>query len=113
RRRPAVPRARRGPRERSAEEGDVISGLVIRVRDVVAIVAIVAASASAQPGARRATNIAALQAFPGFYHGRPVLIVGTVAVDKDQIRVSDEAGSIRLISKGSAPDGLDEIRGEF
>src|SRR5258708_11375812 len=79
----------------------------------LAIVAIVAGSASAQPGARRGTNIAALRSFPGFYHGRPILIVGTVAVDKDQIRVSDEAGSIRLISKGSAPDGLDEIRGEF
>ena len=60
----------------------------------LAIVAIAAVSASAQPGARRATNIAALQSFPGFYHGRPILIVGTVAVDKDQIRVSDEAGSI-------------------
>src|SRR5207253_6465964 len=71
------------------------------------------ASASAQPAPRRATNIAALQAFPGFYHGRSILIVGNVGVEKDQLRVSDESGSIRIVSKGSAPDGLDEVRGEF
>jgi hypothetical protein len=82
------------------------------LRSTLLPIAIVA-SASAQSGPRRATNIAALQAFPGYYHGRPILIVGTVAVDNDQLRVSDENGSIRLITKGSAPDGLDEIRGEF
>ncbi|HYM22164.1 MAG TPA: Ig-like domain-containing protein, partial [Vicinamibacterales bacterium] len=64
-------------------------------------------------GLRRATNIAALKQFPGFYHGRQILIVGNVAVDKDRLDVSDDAGSIHLIAKGSAPDGLDEVRGEF
>lgn len=73
----------------------------------------VAVSLSAQPATRRATNIAALLAYPGFYHGRPIVLVGTVSVEKDQLQVAEDAGSIRLITKASAPDGLDEIRGEF
>jgi len=72
-----------------------------------------ASAASAQPATRRATNLAALLAYPGFYHGRPIVIVGTVALDKDQLRVSDDGGSVQLLFKGTAPDGLDEIRGEF
>ena len=74
---------------------------------------LVCAVASAQPATRRATNLAALLAYPGFYHTRPILIVGKVALEKDQLRVSDEAGSVRLVFKGNAPDGVDEIRGEF
>jgi hypothetical protein len=68
----------------------------------------------AQPLTRRATNLAALLAYPGYYHGRPVVVVGKVAVDNDQLRISDEAEhSIHLIVKGTAPDGLDEVRGEY
>ena len=71
-------------------------------------------SAEAQPVTRRATNLAAVLAYPTYYHGRPILIVGKVALEKDQLRVSDEAEhSVHLIFKGTAPDGLDEIRGEF
>jgi Bacterial Ig-like domain len=29
------------------------------------------------------------------------------------VRVADETGSVRVVVKGGAPDGLDEIRGEF
>ena len=69
---------------------------------------------SAQPATRRSTNIAALVAYPGFYHGRPILIVGTVTTTESGMRVSDDNGSIRVLSKGpTAPDGLDEVRGEF
>jgi len=67
----------------------------------------------AQTTVRRATNIAAILAYPGFFHGRPLLIVGKVGLEKDELRVSDDDGSIRLIFKGNAPDGLDEVRGEF
>ena len=92
------------------DSGDGIRGAIRGV----AFAAIAATCASAQTGGpRRATNIAALQQFPGFYHGRPILIVGTVGVEKDQLRVSDDSGSIRLIVKGNAPDGLDEVRGEY
>jgi len=70
--------------------------------------------ADAQTQTRRATNLAALLAYPGYYHGRPIVIVGKVALEKDLLRVSDEADhSLHLVFKGSAPDGLDEIRGEF
>ena len=74
----------------------------------------IAVSASAQAPTRRATNISALAAFPVFYHGRSVLIVGTVETQNDgQVRVSDGTASLRVVFKGSAPDGNDEIRGEF
>ena len=73
-----------------------------------------AAWSDAQPAIRRATNLTTLLAFPGFFHGRPILIVGKVAVDKDQLRLSDDNTSIHLLFKGgNAPDGLDEVRGEF
>src|SRR5436190_4891391 len=63
---------------------------------------------------RRATNVAALLAYPGFYHGRPIVVIGSVAADQNgRARISDDNGSIRLVLKSSAPDGLDEVRGEF
>src|SRR5262249_32747093 len=72
------------------------------------------APASAQPAARRATNIAALLAYPSFFHERQIIVVGTIKTQTNgELRVSDDAGSIRLVSKGSAPDGVNEIRGEF
>jgi hypothetical protein len=75
---------------------------------------LVAVSVDAQPTTRRATNIAALVAYPGFYHGRPVVIVGKAETAQDgQVRVADDNGSIRVVFKGSVPDGLNEIRGEF
>jgi hypothetical protein len=77
------------------------------------LVLAVATAASAQTATRRSTNLAALVAYPGFYHGRPILLVGTVTTTDSGLRVSDDSGSIRLLSKGPAPEGLDEIRGEF
>src|SRR6266545_3382614 len=78
------------------------------------LIAFVTASADAQSNTRRAANIAALTAYPGFYHGRPIVIVGKVETQQDgQVRVADDNGSIRVLFKGSAPDGVDEIRGEF
>ena len=79
----------------------------------VAIALASVAVADAQPAIRRATNLTTLLAYPGFFHGRPILIVGRVGVDQDQLRLSDDIASIHLIFKGTAPDGLDEVRGEF
>jgi hypothetical protein len=74
----------------------------------------VAATAGAQPSARRATNVAALINHPGFYHLRPVVVVGTVTLaDSGERRVSDGNGSVRVIFKGTNPDGPAEVRGEF
>jgi Bacterial Ig-like domain len=73
-----------------------------------------AASGEAQPTSRRATNLAALMAYPGFYHGRPIVVVGKVALEANgQLKVSDDDGAIPVVFKGNAPDGLDEVRGEF
>ena len=89
------------------------SGITSGIGRGVLLVVAAIATAVAQPAARRATNIAALLAYPTYYAGRPIVIVGKVGIEHDQLRVSSDAGSIHLISKGNAPDGLDEIRGEF
>lgn len=81
-------------------------------RTIVLLLAI-ASTVSAQPQTRRATNLATLLAYPGFFHARPIVIVGKVGIENNQLRLSDDNGSIHLIFKGSAPDGLDEVRGEF
>jgi len=79
----------------------------------ILLVLAVTAAVSAQTPTRRSTSLASLVAYPGFYHGRAILIVGTVTTTESGMRVSDDNGSIRLLSKGPAPDGLDEVRGEF
>jgi hypothetical protein len=82
-------------------------------RICILLVLAAAAAVSAQTPTRRSTSLASLVAYPGFYHGRAVLIVGTVTTTESGMRVSDDNGSIRLLTKGTAPDGLDEVRGEF
>ena len=77
------------------------------------VVLALASLSDAQPAARRATNLTTLLAYPGFFHARPIVIVGKVGIEKDQLRLSDDNGSIHLLFKGTAPDGLDEVRGEF
>jgi Big-like domain-containing protein len=73
-----------------------------------------AAAGNAQMMTRRAANLAAVLAYPGYYHGRPIVLVGKVGVEKDQFRISDDAEhSVHLLFKGTPPDGLDEVRGEF
>lgn len=76
-------------------------------------IAALAAAVWAQPATRRPTNIAALKQYPGFFHNRPILFVGTVMTTDKGIRVTDDNGSFNVLFKGSAPDGLDEIRGQF
>jgi hypothetical protein len=83
------------------------------MKRILALVLSIAATVSAQPATRRATNLTTLLAYPGFFHGRPIVIVGKVGVEKDQLRLSDDNASIHLLFKGTAPDGLDEVRGEF
>jgi Big-like domain-containing protein len=83
------------------------------MKRILALLVATAATVSAQPAGRRATNLATVLAYPGFFHGRPILIVGKVGVEKDQLRLSDDNTSIHLLFKGTAPDGLDEVRGEF
>lgn len=69
----------------------------------------------AQPsGARRATNIEALLAYPDFFNGRAVILVGNVATaDNGELRVSDGNASVRLVYKDHISDGLSEVRGFY
>ena len=83
-------------------------------RSVLLLCTLVATTLSAQPVTRRATNLAEVLAYPGFYNGRPIVLVGKVELSKEgRFTVSDDAGSVHLLFKGSPPDGLDEVRGEF
>jgi len=85
----------------------------------ILLVAVAAGAAGAalvaQTATRHATNIAAVLAYPSFFHQRPILVVGTVSTTATgEVRVADDSGSLHLIVKGTnAPDGLDEVRGEF
>ena len=83
------------------------------LKRVVLLTLIAAATLSAQPVTRRATNLAEVLAYPGFYTGRPIVLVGKVEEKDGRVTVSDDAGSVHLLFKGSSPDGMDEIRGEF
>lgn len=83
------------------------------VRRALLLTLVVATAASAQPAGRRATNLAAILAYPGFYFGRALLVVGTVSEKNGEFRVADDEESIPLLFKGNPPDGLDELRGEF
>lgn len=84
------------------------------IPSLVLALALAAATLSAQAPQRHATNVTALLAHPGFYHLRPIVIVGTTArLDNGELRVNSESGAMRVLHKGGAPEGLNEIRGEL
>jgi Bacterial Ig-like domain len=75
---------------------------------------VLAASVSAQPPPRRATSIAALIAHPAFHHLHSIVAIGRLTLrDSGELRLIDDDGSVRVVFKGSAPDDLAEVRGEF
>ena len=67
------------------------------MKRILALVLAIAGTVSAQPVTRRATNLGTLLAYPGFFHGRPIVVVGKVGVEKDELRLSDDNTSIRLL----------------
>ncbi len=84
------------------------------VSRVVLAIVLGAVAVSAQPPVRRATNIAALLTYPGFYHQRPILLVGKVSLlDDGRATVAGEGGSLTVVATQGAPEGVDEIRGEL
>ena len=88
--------------------------MTARTLKLVAALSVVATTLSAQQSARRATNIAALRSFPAFYHLRPVVVVGTLALaDNGDLRLSNDGATMRVVYKGNTPDTLAEVRGEF
>ncbi len=84
------------------------------IRRALLLVLATSAAVSAQPTVRRATNLAALVAHPGFFHLRQVILVGKVELQSNgELRLLGDSGSIRLVFKGSTPEGLAEVRGEL
>jgi hypothetical protein len=84
------------------------------VKRIGLLALLIATTVSAQPATRRATNIAALLGHSTFYHLRQVALVGTITLQNSgEMRVTSDAGSIRLIFRGSPPDGPADVRGEF
>jgi len=85
------------------------------VRRTIFLSVVAAGAALAQPAVRRTANVAALEAFPGYYHLRPIVVVGHLALqDNGQLRLEDDdARTVRVIQKGPASDGPSEVRGEY
>jgi hypothetical protein len=72
--------------------------------------------AVAQPATRRAADIAALVAFPGFYHGQPIVLRAELIQTGDKLALvdPDEPRALHVASSGiSVPTGRVEARGVF
>jgi hypothetical protein len=67
----------------------------------------------AQPPVRRATTIAALRSYPGFYHQQTVMVVGDVKGEGDRATIGSEEGAIALIAREAPREGKAEARGQF
>lgn len=67
---------------------------------------------SAQPAARRATTIAALRSYPGFYHQQTVSVIGTVKAEgEESATLTTDEASIRLIAREVPREARLEARG--
>jgi hypothetical protein len=73
-----------------------------------------AALSSAQPPIRRIATVAALKAYPGFYHGQTVLVRGELQdLEAARPQLVDEEDGIRLLMREPVPSaGTYEVRGD-
>jgi len=87
----------------------------MRTRTVISalLVAIATAATLAQPQPRRATTIAAIRAYPGFYHQQTVLVVGEVKGLDERATIGNEDGSIKLVAREIPREGKIEARGQL
>jgi hypothetical protein len=79
----------------------------------VALVLAVTAVAVAQPQPRRATTIAAIRAFPGFYHQQTVLVIGDVKGTVERATIGSDEGSITLVARELPRESRVEARGQL
>jgi len=91
---------------------------VTHIARAACLVLLASASAWGQAASRTATTPEALAQYPLFFHGRQVIVRGTLqhpSADVASLRTGDSARPVFLLSKGGAlPDeGPAEIRGEF
>ncbi len=88
-------------------------------RQLMLAIAVSAASGAtllAQGATRHATNLAALDAYPGYFHLRSILVTGTLQVRSNELRLESAGLSIPVLppaNDGRLPDGSCEVRGEF
>lgn len=85
--------------------------MTTRVLCILALATVVAAQSA---DVRRATNIEAILAYPDFFHGRPVILVGNLATsDRGELRLTQDTESIRVITSDHPSEGFSEVRGQF
>ena len=87
----------------------------MRVRTFTSIAILLAAGVAAlvaQPQPRRATTIAAIRNYPGFYHQQTVLVVGEVKGTLERATIGTEEGAITLIAR-EVREGRTEARGQL
>ncbi|MDP3719726.1 MAG: Ig-like domain-containing protein [Acidobacteriota bacterium] len=86
-------------------------------RPVLALViagSLLTAHPDAQPATRRATTIAALRSYPGFYHQQTVSVVGAVkGEDVENLLLANDEATIRVIARELPREGRLEARGQF
>ena len=88
----------------------------MKIRTLAALLAIsaavIGAAVVAQSATRRATTIAAIQAYPGFYNLQTVQVVGDVRGMNERMSIGTDEASLRLIAREN-PQGLIEARGQL
>ena len=78
----------------------------------LAIAVLLCSVVAAQPPVRRATTLAALKNYPGFYNQQTVMVVGDVRGQGERRSIGNEEASVRLIAR-DYPEGRVEARGQF
>ncbi len=79
----------------------------------ILLAATAAATLVAQPQPRRATTIAAIRSYPGFYHQQTVLVVGDVKGTLERATIGVEEGAITLVARELPREARVEARGQF
>jgi hypothetical protein len=79
----------------------------------VALAVLMTAVTLAQPQPRRATTIAAIRAFPGFYHQQTVLVIGEVKGTVERATIGTDEGAITLIARELPRESRVEARGQL
>ncbi|HYB96094.1 MAG TPA: hypothetical protein VEC39_14065, partial [Vicinamibacterales bacterium] len=86
----------------------------MRHRTLTWIVAVLLAGIAvvAQPPPRRATTIAAIRAYPGFYHQQIVLVIGEIKGSSERATIAADGDSLRVVAR-EIREGKVEARGQL
>ena len=84
----------------------------MRVRTFIALMLVAGATVLAQPQPRRATTIAAIRTFPGFYHQQTVLVVGDMKGTPERATIASDDASLTVVGR-EIREGRVEARGQI